>query len=211
MKGLILKDLYAMGGLYRNTLFALAIVCVCLGLSIGAGGIAAATSVICATMIVTTFTLDEKCRWQVFSATLPVSRRDCVAAKYAVHLIYCLAGTAVGFIFALIINIFAKEKMALPDLSMSAVVGFILGMVFGFVVIPFMFKFGAEKARIIMMVIILLPTAAVFLLDGKAVSFVDRLALISPAILGAVTAAALVLAGVLSLAASIKIYGKKEF
>ena len=84
-------------------------------------------------------------------------------------------------------------------------------MVFGFVVIPFMFKFGAEKARIIMMVIILLPTAAVFLLDGKAVSFVDRLALISPAILGAVTAAALVLAGVLSLAASIKIYGKKEF
>ena len=48
MKGIILKDLYAMGGLYRNTLLALAIVCVCMGLSIGAGGIAAATSVICA-------------------------------------------------------------------------------------------------------------------------------------------------------------------
>ena len=45
MKGLILKDLYAMGSFYRNTLFSMIIVCGCFGFSLGAQGVAAATAI----------------------------------------------------------------------------------------------------------------------------------------------------------------------
>lgn len=117
MKGLILKDLYAMGSMYRNTLFSMTIVCLCFGLSLGAEGVAAATAIMCATMIVTTFALDERCGWPGFAAALPVSRKESVLVKYAVHVIYCLVGTTLGFVFSIIVNIFGKNKLGFGELG----------------------------------------------------------------------------------------------
>ena len=61
MKGLILKDLYAMERFYRNTLFSMVIVCGCFGFSLGAEGVTAATAIMCATMVVSTFSLKVSC------------------------------------------------------------------------------------------------------------------------------------------------------
>ena len=110
MKGLILKDLYAMGSFYRNTLFSMVIVCGCFGFSLGAEGVTAATAIMCATMVVSTFALDERCGWPGFAAALPVARKESVLAKYAVHVIYCFAGTLMGFVISIVVNMFAEAK-----------------------------------------------------------------------------------------------------
>ena len=211
MKGLILKDLYAMGSFYRNTLFSMVIVCGCFGLSLGAEGVAAATAIMCATMVVSTFSLDERCGWPGFAAALPVTRKESVLAKYSVHVIYCLAGTMLGFVISIGVNMFTEQKLSIGELGICAVVSFGISMLFGFVIIPIMFRFGAEKARFIMMAVIALPTIAVYLLADRigfgGIEFTDMgiKLMYAAAILG------FILIGLASCAISIKIYSKKEF
>ncbi len=211
MKGLILKDLYAMGSFYRNTLFSMIIVCGCFGFSLGAEGVAAATAIMCATMIVSTFTLDERCGWPGFAAALPVARKDSVLAKYAVHVIYCFAGTLLGFVISVIVNMFAGQKLSVAELGICAVVSFAIAMLFGFVIIPIMFKFGAEKARFIMMSVIALPTIAVYLLADKVNLEGVELTDMGVKLMYAAVVIGFILIGAVSCAISMKIYSKKEF
>ena len=211
MKGLILKDLYAMGSFYRNTLFSMVIVCGCFGFSLGAEGVTAATAIMCATMVVSTFALDERCGWPGFAAALPVARKESVLAKYAVHVIYCFAGTLMGFVISIVVNMFAEQKLSIAELGICAAVSFGISMLFGFVIIPIIFRFGAEKARFIMMAVIALPTIAVYLLadrtDFGGIEFTDMgIKLIYAAVI-----LGFILIGMASCAISIKIYSKKEF
>ena len=205
MKGLILKDLYAMGSFYRNTLFSMVIVCGCFGFSLGAEGVTAATAIMCATMVVSTFALDERCGWPGFAAALPVDRKESVMAKYAVHVIYCFAGTMLGFVISIVVNMFADQKLSIGELGICAVVSFGISMLFGFVIIPIMFRFGAEKARFIMMAVIALPTIAVYLLadriDFGGIEFTDM----GIKLIYAVVILGFILIGMASCAISIKI------
>ena len=211
MKGLILKDLYAMGSFYRNTLFSMVIVCGCFGFSLGAEGVTAATAIMCATMVVSTFALDERCGWPGFAAALPVDRKESVMAKYAVHVIYCFAGTMLGFVISIVVNMFADQKLSIGELGICAVVSFGISMLFGFVIIPIMFRFGAETARFIMMAVIALPIIAVYLLadriDFGGIEFTDM----GIKLIYAVVILGFILIGMASCAISIKIYSKKEF
>ena len=211
MKGLILKDLYAMGSFYRNTLFSMVIVCGCFGFSLGAEGVTAATAIMCATMVVSTFALDERCGWPGFAAALPVDRKESVMAKYAVHVIYCFAGTMLGFVISIVVNMFADQKLSIGELGICAVVSFGISMLFGFVIIPIMFRFGAEKARFIMLAVIALPTIAVYLqadkIDFGGFEFTDM----GIKLIYAAVVLGFILIGLASCAISIKIYSKKEF
>ena len=211
MKGLILKDLYAMESFYRNTLFSMVIVCGCFGFSLGAEGVTAATAIMCATMVFSTFALDERCGWPGFAAALPVDRKESVMAKYAVHVIYCFAGTMLGFVISIVVNMFADQKLCIGELGICAVVSFGISMLFGFVIIPIMFRFGAEKARFIMMAVIALPTIAVYLLADKidfgGIEFTDM----GIKLIYAAVVLGFILIGLASCAISIKIYSKKEF
>ena len=211
MKGLILKDLYAMGGFYRNTFFSMVIVCGCFGFSLGAEGVAAATAIMCATMIVSTFALDERCGWHGFAAALPVDRKESVLAKYAVHVIYCFTGTVLGFVISIVVNMFAEQKLSIGELAVCAVVSFGISMVFGFIIIPIMFRFGAERARFIMMAVRALPTIAVYLLADKVNLGGIVLTDMGIKLLYAAVAVGFILIGWASCFISIKVYSKKEF
>ena len=211
MKGLILKDLYAMESFYRNTLFSMVIVCGCFGFSLGAEGVTAATAIMCATMVVSTFALDERCGWPGFAAALPVDRKESVMAKYAVHVIYCFAGTMLGFVISIFVNVFAEQKLSVAELGICAIVSFAIAMVFGFVIIPVMFRFGAEKARFIMMAVIALPTIAVYLLADKVNPEGLELTDMGIKLIYAAVVLGFILIGLASCAISITIYSKKEF
>lgn len=211
MKGLILKDLYAMESFYRNTLFSMVIVCGCFGFSLGAEGVTAATAIMCATMVVSTFALDERCGWPGFAAALPVDRKESVMAKYAVHVIYCFAGTFLGFVISIFVNVFAEQKLSVAELGICAIVSFAIAMVFGFVIIPVMFRFGAEKARFIMMAVIALPTIAVYLLADKVNPEGLELTDMGIKLIYAAVVLGFILIGLASCAISITIYSKKEF
>ena len=99
----------------------------------------------------------------------------------------------------------------MAELGICAVVSFAIAMVFGFVIIPIMFRFGAEKARFIMMAVIALPTIAVYLLADKVNLEGIELTDMGVKLIYAAVVLGFILIGLASCAISMKIYSKKEF
>ena len=106
---------------------------------------------------------------------------------------------------------FAEQKLSIGELAVCAVVSFGISMVFGFIIIPIMFRFGAERARFIMMAVIALPTIAVYLLADKVNLGGIVLTDMGIKLLYAAVAVGFILIGWASCFISIKVYSKKEF
>lgn len=209
MRGLVLKELLGMKSFVKGTLSAILIMSVCFYFSIGQEGIIAAVAVMCATMIVTTYTLDERYGWQKYALAMPITRRQYVGAKYLTNLIFCGTGVAIGGLIALLLSII-KHTADLAALGAVAAVGFAVSLLFGAFVIPLLTFFGAEKARMIMMGVIAVPTVATYLIaDHVDISAIALTKTQESLLIGGCVAGFLLLM-LLSYQISVRLFEKKE-
>lgn len=210
MKGLVLKDIFGIKSFLKGTLMSIIIISACFFFSVGTEGIIAAVAIICATMIVTTYTLDERYGWQKFAMAMPVSAKQYVGAKYIVNLIFCTAGVAVGAIIALLLQAY-KHAVDIPALLAVCAAALGICLLFGVFIIPLLTYFGAEKARLIMMGVIAIPTVLAYVVldkvDLSSMVFTDaQVKLILAGVIAAV-----ILIVLLSYLISVKIFQRKEF
>ena len=209
MKGLILKELLGMRSFAKGTLSAILIMSICFYFSVGAEGIIAAVAIMCATMIVTTYTLDERYGWQKYALAMPISRRQYIGAKYVTNLIFCGAGVLLGSVIALILSLL-KHTTDLAALGAVAAVGLIISLLFGVVIIPLLTFFGAEKARMIMMGVIAVPTILIYLIVDKTDILHLTLTGKQETLLAIGSVGIFVLLMLLSYLISVRIFEKKE-
>lgn len=155
---------------------------------------------------ISSFSYDEQCKWERYAASMPLSRLQIVGEKYLLAILL-LAGSmilGVGLVFGanLVypIDIF-QELFTLSVVWLYALFGLSL-------LLPLIFRFGAEKSRLMMLLVYLLPVMAFLLLAEK---FPQMLQLaINPVLLLTVLAAAVFGLFGLSYLLSTKIYRKKE-
>ncbi len=162
MKSLILKDLYNIGHNSKSMLFMLIVFWFLFVSSNGPTTYIIMCCVLCSMMVVTTFAFDEKAQWTAYAIIMPISKKQIVKSKFIVLLIFTLIGALFGFIFGGIGGIvFQKlDYKSLEDwltLTASSGVGLVISFLFGSIVIPLIYKFGAEKARVLSMVAFALP------------------------------------------------------
>lgn len=108
---------------------------------------------------ITAMAYDERSKWDKYALTMPVSRQDLVINKYLLGLI--LAGTA--FLLNIVLQLLAGAE------SMGEVFPLSLGLLGGALLIlaillPLNFKFGVEKGRLLMMMVLFLPTAVIMIM-----------------------------------------------
>lgn len=144
---------------------------------------------------------DEKANWDKFALTMPVTRREIVLSKYVLMLGSALAGALLS---ELVNVVFTKD---VQGSLITAVVFLSLGVALASFVLPLIFRFGIEKGRAIMILVILLPTAAVTLLSRLGVRLPDEEAVKRTIFFLPFAAAALAAA---SAAVSGLIYARKE-
>ncbi len=209
MRGLILKELLGMRSFVKGTLSAILIMSICFYFSVGAEGIIAAVAILCATMIVTTYTLDERYGWQKYALAMPISRRQYIGAKYVTNLIFCGAGVLLGSVIALVLSLL-KHTTDLAALGAVAAVGLIISLLFGVVIIPLLTFFGAEKARMIMMGVIAVPTILIYLIVDKTDILHLTLTGKQETLLAIGSVGIFVLLMLLSYLISVRIFEKKE-
>ncbi len=107
--------------------------------------------------ILFTFSLEEKFRTARFFASLPVRRRDVVAARYGSVIAMTLVFIALALIMDVIL-IAAGNPNARPIPLGYCAMALALVSFFTSFSLPFYFKFGmAEKARIVTILIIVIP------------------------------------------------------
>ncbi len=166
MRSLILKDLYNIGHNAKSMLFMLGVLAVVLIPTSGASAYIIVSAILCSMMIVTTFTFDDNSSWLRYAMIMPVSKKDIVVGKYIMLVIFCVIGSLFGLVVSLIAGL-AMRKITfnlagIVELLLLTLVALVISLISGSMSIPLVFKFGAERARVLLVISILVPLAICF-------------------------------------------------
>ena len=210
MMGLVKKDFYLAAGLARSYLIVAAIFLV---LSLAGiyefSFLSSFMSLLCIMLPVNVFSYDEQAKWDKYAAALPGGRRAVVQARYVFTLIVSagavVLGGAVGAA-ACLLDPTAGET--LWEMVLSTAAGGSVGILLNAVMLPLMFKFGVQKGRLYLALVLAILFGA--FLGGVAAlasAVQEPSALILP--LAAIPVAGL-LALVPSYFLSLRIFRKKD-
>ena len=173
IKGLLKKDLYNLAS-YKTTLMIITLFC---GIAIiGTDAIywgSIVIGIIVGMISLSTFSYDEMAKSNRYILTLPVTRKEIVLEKYILAIGATILGSLLGFVLTLLIgnmmNYVRPDNMI--DINIDTLLSTSIGGLFGVSVIqaiqiPSIFKWGAEKGRIQMFIVLF-----VIALIGAGVGF----------------------------------------
>ncbi len=169
MKSEILKDCLNVSHNARSMLLILVVLAaVIIPTTSGIEGYIFICAFLCSRMIVTTFVFDDTSKWTRYAMTTPISKRDLVAGKFVVLVIFCtvgsLFGMAVGAIVGAVLKAVSFDPVGIGELLLLTLTAWVISLIFGSISIPLVFKFGAEKGRALLLVSFLIPAAIGFVL-----------------------------------------------
>ncbi len=124
-----------------------------------AGFLSALVVVLSLTFVVNSFAFDELARWDRFAFSLPVTRRQVVLAKYLFTLILA-AGAVVCVLPAVLFAVPGAERLQnLLSIAASSGVSLLLSSI----LIPLIYRFGLQKARIAVLLLSVAPFLLIML------------------------------------------------
>lgn len=218
MKGLMLKEFYMLKR-YRNTYLLYILIFGGAGIFTGSVSMYSIMAMVYMTSIpLSSFSMDENCKWEKMAITTPLSRRQIVTSKYLLTLGCAVFSVVSAVVFVGIGSIIRPENTEFVDgiISVSAGLGVMAIMIM--VLLPVLFKVGAEKGRILMMLIfggtfLFILLGSTLLMSLTKTSGYTSGAVTSTVVFGAVVVMPLVvlLVTFVSYKISCAIYAKREF
>ncbi len=207
MKGLLLKDLFALRKQGKIVLLLVLFYLFYSILSKNVSMLSAMITMLCAFLPITTMSYDEMCKWDRYALSMPISRKTVVYSKYLFGVLLILACIlTLTPISAFIVN-YTGEMNTWSAFRMILAMGGIAA-VFLALIMPLLFKFGVEKARLLMFLLIFIPVAAGYGITKLGIKMPDKnildlLTYLSPLFVLVIVC--------ISIAISVKIYTRKEF
>lgn len=167
MRSMIIKDLYNIGHNAKSMILVLVFMTAMLVPTSGVEGCIVMCVFLCSSMVITTFSFDENSRWTVYAMVMPISRKRLVAGKYIILLLFCAIGAVAGLVFGgiggMVTGKLMPDMSTLPELMLTALMGIAMSVMIGATSIPLLFQFGAEKARMLLIISMMIPSGMVFL------------------------------------------------
>ncbi len=209
MKGLIKKDLLMIrGNIHAIILFLIVFSFICLDNS---QILLFIPLFICCMIFISTFSYDDYNKWDAYAATLPIQKKDIVKAKYITNFIIILLGLVLSV--AIVFTFYLIGRNDDIKSSFDVLLGSLIGIVFfQSILYPFIYKFGVEKGRIGIFVLVF-GISIVMAMVGRYVnfSFPEEVTLFLDNWLWLVTIGLVLLMMGISYIVSKKIYLKKEY
>lgn len=206
MNGMVRKELYLFKSIGKSYLLVLSIFIILTLMGLYEASFAGTMIVLLLTMApVTTCSYDELAGWDKFAAATPAGRAGIVKGKY----IFALLMAALSLVLILAINgaliLLGRGDNDIGTLPQA--VGLIsCGLLILSILLPLTFRFGAQKSRVLMILVMAVLVSAVgaLLLIGRKTADIDlsSLYLLSPGLAAAAMA--------VSYVVSKRIYDKKE-
>ncbi|NLI72514.1 MAG: ABC-2 transporter permease [Bacteroidales bacterium] len=141
----------------------------------------------------------------------PVTRRTIVLSRYVFVWIVAVIGT----LFTILLKLFLRDGILLEiPWYLIAVTMPLLVTAISMIQLPLMYKFGAEKARLIFVVLYFVVFALFSYIGSNKeliAKFMDKLILLDLKIIGLAVMGVTLLLNIVSFALSTTIYTKKEF
>lgn len=209
MRGLILKDFYAMKGYLLKQFGLLVIIYLVISLVLKSTiFLSAMTMMLIINSTTSTFALDENAKWNSYALTLPLSPAQIVMAKYLyalLSLVVCGGGVTV---ICISVDWFTFQEGA-GLLAATSFGVFLVYQLMEAITMPVYFKVGVEKARLISVVLYVIPFFFIVgILPSIDLSWLQSLPL---AVIGVGVLVLVAVCSVVSCLISIQIMRRKEF
>lgn len=164
MTGLILKDLLYLKQTAKVLISLLAfylILFTVTGSKDSASGVLSGV-VIMLTIILSSnaFAYDEAAKWKVYELSLPVAKSRIVLARYLITLVFSTALVLLSLLTELVV--FRGVTM---ETAAALWASWSLSLLFCAILFPAMYKYGTQKARLLLMAVVLLPVLGLMLLS----------------------------------------------
>ncbi len=162
-------------------------------------------------LVLVSFSYNDLCHWDRYVNTAPIRRFDVVLSKYIFALGILVVTFVLGAAFLFIADTL-QGRMPAEDILVLAVVA-VVGHVYMMLMLPILFKFTVDRARIILVIIFLIPFGVIMLVSktvpAQTISrFAELFAgpwLVPAAVLG------VIILTIISFILSLGIYKNKEF
>lgn len=170
MTGLILKDILVL----RKSLCAyLGMLLIYAGIAFTGVWSADIVGVLMVVMVgllpMNVFAFDKQCKWDTYGLALPVGRTRTVAARYVCVLLLCLFSVVLTAILGVALSMAGRVEDPVGFIVSCSVMG-LVAVLANAVMLPFLYRFGPERARMmylgIMGGIALLVVAFLFPMGG---------------------------------------------
>lgn len=217
MKGLLVKDLRLV---LQQKKFFLILLVVAAILNFQSDGtfIMGYLTAVCSVFVLSLNTYDENDNGYLFLMTLPVTRRAFALEKYVFSILFGSCAWTVGFLISFTARLCNGTVPPLPDFLADTIVLIPLFSLIVSILLPFQFKFGAEKGKIAALVAFVICFLIVVLctkgFDSAGIDVEAYFASLSStytAFIDLAMFAAAAVAAAISCTASIHILQKKEF
>ena len=112
--------------------------------------------------------LDDAAHWDRYAVATPAGRRGLVAGKYVFTLLVIVVSVAVATALMVCLSLGGLTETTLVYLVLIALSCGVLTLVLDAIILPFLLKYGAEKARVISMITFVVIFGGAVLLGGLA-------------------------------------------
>ena len=162
MKGLLLKDLSILKTQGRSAVLIMAIALFMLIAGNNTAFAVVYANILFVTFGITTISYDNYDNGYAFLFTLPVSRKLYVMEKYVFSILSIATGTVLSLILMIVVS-FIKVDYILTTSEIAFVIGYgVSAIVISSIMLPVNLKFGPEKGRIAMVVLIAIVMSGIF-------------------------------------------------
>lgn len=210
MRGLLYKDLCLVKSLARSYLFMILILggMSAMGLYENSSFLYILVSITSIMLPMNTFAYDEQAKWDRYVGSTPAGRRRAVGSKYLFTLVILVPLALLCLAVQLVPPLRGGYAPNWPEILISVVTPMTLALLLNAILLPLLFRFGTQKARIFSLIAIALGTGLAVglgtILDSGDLSQVS--AALAQGLFFLFSVAAAVLSYVLSLG----IYRRKE-
>jgi len=215
MKGLLMKDFAFVKLQAKSMIFIFLLVVFMLLQSLDFEFVIVYANIIFTMFVVTTINYDYFENGCAFLMTLPISRKMYVSEKYVLAFLAASCGFVVDIVFMLVAH-FLKEGYVFGMDNLIFALAYALGsFVFIALMLPIELKYGPEKARIAMIVVVAIICAGAFVFTGigpfDLTGVTTQLLSLEKIVLLGIAGVAVAIALGISYLISCRIMEKKEF
>jgi hypothetical protein len=129
---------------------------------------------------ITSFAYDEQAKWDAYALTMPVTKREMVAAKYLLSLLLGVAGGLIGLLLSMAAAI-GRGPIDITGILVNTGIAICATYVFSSIALPLVYKLGSEKSRLVLMLCyaapILLGTILINMLQDASITMPDLLSI----------------------------------
>ncbi len=165
MKGLLLKDIYGLKKFWKTAVVFVGIFFL-IGMMNGseASFVSGMIVIYAAMLTITSFAIEEAAMWNQYALSMPLNRFTMVLEKYILSIILSLCGVLLSAVMVLMMSLVTQQKVS-SEVFLSIGMVFFVGMILVSFFIPLLYRFGSEKARLMLFLFFAIPFILIFLIE----------------------------------------------